>query len=271
MRYGAVAVRPSIACHKAEKGLDKMSLRKFALAGASVLALGVGSVQAAPVALELVLAIDVSGSIDASEYNLQLQGYAAAFNNPTVQNAIASFQGGIAVAVVQFSTGAQTAIGWTNLTTQSEVAQFATDLGSMVRLSSGSTGIAQGMAASIALITDATFDGRRKVIDVSGDGLENVDDDTAVQTQRNAAAAAGITVNGLAIEGDFGPSGVTDFYTANVVTAGGFVVTATSFDDFESAATTKIGREIIGVPEPMSLTLFGLGLAGLGLIRRRAA
>jgi hypothetical protein len=65
------------------------------------------------------------------------------------------------------------------------------------------------------------------------------------------------------------PSGVTDFYAANVTTAGGFLVTATGFADFERAAISKIGREVSNVPEPGTLALAGLAIAGLGFGTRR--
>ena len=107
-------------------------------------------------------------------------------------------------------------------------------------------------------------------MDVSGDGLENVTN-AAVRAQRDAAAAAalGISVNGLAIEGDYGPSGVSDTYNANVRPGNGFLVTATGFAAFERAAIAKIGQAINPRPEPGTRALGGPAIAGLGFGARR--
>lgn len=236
------------------------------------------SAHAIPVALELSLVIDISGSISTSEYNTQRTGYANAFANAGIQSAIASFAGGIAVNVIQFGTNAVEVISWTHLQTVADVAAFSTTLAGMARNTSigSSTDIEDGVVLSTASFTNG-FEGARLVMDVSADGIQNTDPScsaagacAALQAARDAAALAGITINALAIEGDFGATGVGDHLQTNIVTAGGFLVRATGFDDFERAAITKIGREITGtVSTPGTLALAGLALAGMGGLARR--
>ena len=76
-------------------------------------------------------------------------------------------------------------------------------------------------------------------------------------------------MNGLAIEGDFGPTGVSDYYQANVITPGGFVETVTGFGDFETAATIKLGREVSDVPGPLPLLGLAMALAWARRLRQR--
>ncbi len=254
-----------------------MNAFRTAAAGlAATLSLGIA--QAVPVALELALVIDVSGSVNATEYNLQRQGYVNAFTNATVQANILSFApaGGIAVAVYQFASDATTSISWTQIDDAGDLAAFIASLGGMARSGSGTVGsqtdISDGMAIARTGISANAYEGARLVMDVSGDGEDNVGGVAGVIAERNAAAAAGIIINGLPI----GPASLATYYTNNVITATGFVEAASGFQDFNDAVIRKIGREVGGgdgtLPAPGIAWLLGAGLLGFGLqMRKRAA
>ncbi len=264
------------------------SISRLAVGLAACMAMA--SAQAVPVALELSLVIDVSGSVSDTEYALQRDGYKAAFLDASVQSAILSHagSGGVAVNVIQFASSAVHSIAWTLLDDLGDITAFAAVLGAMGQSGAVGTGtdIAAGMLLARNSIAGNAYEGTRKVIDVSGDGHQS---DSGVacsgvspynvacsftRAQRDAAEADLITVNGLAIEGAYGTSGLNTWYTTNVKTSDGFVISAASFDDFERAAIAKIGREVgvpTGLPEPGSLALVALALGGAGWIRRRAA
>ena len=257
------------------------------LAAAAATCAALASAHATPVALELSLVIDVSGSISSTEYNLQRQGYQNAFLDISVQNAILSHaaSGGVAVNVIQFAQNAQQSIGWTLLTDAASINTFAAALGGLVRSNTvgASTDIRDGMSLAISSLNTNSYEGTRRVIDVSGDGHQSAEQTCSgnapyniacglTQAQRDAAAADAITINGLTIEsGAYGANGLTTWYTTNVKTSDGFVVTASGFADFERAAIVKIGTEIVGgtVPEPGSLALVGLAGLALGAAKRR--
>lgn len=243
----------------------------FVFIAAVLLVIGAGSpVLAKPVDLELSLLVDVSGSVDTNEFNLQRQGYVDAFNNPALWNAVS--QGAIksiAVNLVYWSSSAVQSVGWTEINSFASSQAFATLIANAARPGTGTVGSNTGPGTAInfayPLFNNNGFEGTREVIDVSGDGAENTGADTS--DARDAAILAGIdAVNGLPILGE---SGLLAWYTANIKSTNGFVIAVNSFDDFGAAIDQKLVKEIVGTPEPLTLLLLGLGLTGLAGLRRR--
>jgi hypothetical protein len=202
-----------------------------------------------PVDLELVLAVDCSGSIDDDEFALQIRGYAAAFSHPGVIAAIRSGEvGAIAVTYVQWSGPylQRQAIGWTYIDNADSAETFAGLIGGVPRfLNRGGTSISGAIDNVRPLFENNGFEGRRRVIDISGDGTNN--SGRLVQYARDDAVADGITINGLAILNEVG--GLDRYFEENVIGGpGAFVMAAADFDDFAFAIRNKLIREIAGVP-----------------------
>lgn len=190
----------------------------------------------------LLLAIDVSGSIDAGDYRLQSEGLASALSDPVVAEALVAGQ--MALAVIQWSGVEQQAVGlsWHRMLTPRDVTRFAKEAAGMQRLYYGSdTAVGEGLrfaAAQFAAVPDC----RRKVIDVSGDGQENAGFTDA--RARAEAIDAGIMINAIAIEEPGPASPITSYYRNWVITPGGFVVTARGLQDYAETLRLKLLREL---------------------------
>jgi hypothetical protein len=209
-----------------------------------------------PVDLELVLAVDVSRSIDADEFDLQRQGYARAIVNPTVLSAIQSGAiGAIAIAYVEWSGADQqrTVVDWSLVNDQKSAQAFSAAILAAPRSFAAYTSISGAIDYSVRLFETNRYEGARQVIDVSGDGSNN--SGRPVWLARDAAVEVGITINGLTIINDR-PNPFSrpepkldDYYKENVVGgSGAFVVIAEDFSAFSSAILSKLIKEVAAAP-----------------------
>ncbi len=188
----------------------------------------------------LVLAIDVSNSVDAGEYRLQVDGLAAALRDPGIADTLVD--GRMALAVMQWSGADRqdVTLPWRRMAGPGDVAAFAAAVHAMPRaFVISDTAPGDAIRAAMALFSEVP-DCARQVIDLSGDGAQNAGSST--QLASRAAHRAGIAVNGLAIE-SIGLA-ITQFYRRAVVTPGGFVMTARTHADYARAIREKIRREI---------------------------
>jgi hypothetical protein len=200
----------------------------------------------AEVDLALVLAIDVSYSVDAFEHRLQMEGFGQALQSETVQEAIRSGEKQkIAVAVFQWSDmdNQRTIVPWTVIDSPGK----AQEIGDMLRrgpraVSEGGTGISGAMIYAATLFATAPA-AARHVIDISTDGRNNMGRPTPVT--RDFVVAQGLTVNGLAITNEW-PELASYLERQVIGGPAAFVEEATSYDDFGAAMLRKLTKEIRG-------------------------
>ncbi len=195
----------------------------------------------------LVLAVDVSESIDAARYTLQMEGLASALMASDVQaSMLAGPHRSMLVAVVQWSSHPHVTLPWTLLTSQADVGRLAARLRKMRRADEGFTCMSVALRSiSDKLFTQLPVPADRLVVDVSGDGQDNCNPEESVDHVRDEMVASGITVNGLPIlEGDEADT-LEDWYRDHVI--GGqnaFLLPASGFTDFERAIRRKFVTEI---------------------------
>jgi hypothetical protein len=220
--------------------------------------------RAADVDLLLVLAADVSRSIDAAKFQLQRDGYIAAVSDPRVLDTIrAGRTGRIGLTFIEWSgVGAQrVVIDWMAIGNAASAKEFGDRLLESPRSFADRTSISGAIEFAMAQLARAPFSATRQTIDISGDGTNNSGRDVA--ELRDQAVAKGITVNGLAIlsetplpwnpEHTNPPGGLQHYYRNNVIGGpGAFAMVAKNFDSFGEAIISKLIAEVAQAQEPRS-------------------
>ena len=202
-----------------------------------------GAARAQPVDLQLVLAVDASGSVSNDRFELQKHGYAEAFRSREVREAIGSGQG-IAVTMVQW-TGPErnvVVVGWMLVHDDASAAAIADAIDAAPRkLFGGGTSISGAIDYAMTLFPRSPFRGARRVIDLSGDGANNRGRPAA--EARDEALATGVTINALPIltlEPD-----LDEWYRDNAIGGpGAFLIVVHSYDEFAAAIRRKLVTEI---------------------------
>jgi hypothetical protein len=199
--------------------------------------------------LEIVLAVDASGSVDEAEWRLQMDGIAAAFRDEAVQAAILGGpSGAIAAALVVWAdaTLPKQESDWAVLDGPAAIEGFARTVEQLPRKVGGGTGIGDGLAIALDMIRYNGIESPRQVVDVSGDGKETPPRDEIailIGQARGIAQQRGVTVNGLAILAD--EPELARWYRNNVIAGpSSFVMTAADYGDFARAMREKLLREI---------------------------
>ena len=223
---------------------------------ASALALPAAAPAAEQVDLLLVLAADVSRSVDSGKFQLQREGYAAAISDARVLDAIRSGRTGrIGLTFVEWSgVGSQrVVIDWTTVGDAESAKGFGDRLLEAPRSFADRTSISGAIEFAIGQLARAPYKSTRRTIDVSGDGTNNAGRD--VKLARDEALAQGMTINGLVILSETPlawnpdhtnpPGGLDNYYRNNVIGGpGAFVLVAENFNSFGQAIVKKMIAEV---------------------------
>jgi hypothetical protein len=248
---------------QAKQAAEERMLARIGSACLAVWLIGIGLPGARAddnqVDLLLVLAADVSTSVDAEKFQLQRQGYATAISDPRV---IGAMTGGthrrIALCFIEWADDYEQSliVDWMLIEGGPDADRFADIVRQAPRVHSGRTSIGAGIDYAMAQLARATFQAARRVIDVSGDGTNNAE--RTLAKAREEALAQGVTINGLVIRGATPlatnprhtnpPGGLAAYYRDNVIGGpGAFVMEASGFDAFGQALIAKLIKEIAKV------------------------
>ena len=235
---------------------SRQSKALIVLIFAALAAFPAAAVAAEKVDLLLVLAADVSRSVDSGKFQLQRDGYATAISDPRVLEAISSGRNGrIGLSFIEWSgAGSQRVlIDWTRVGNAEEAKGFGDHLLEAPRSFADRTSISGAIDFSMGQLAKAPFECERRTIDISGDGTNNAGRD--VTLARDEALAQGVTINGLVILSEtplaWNPDhtnpqgGLDNYYRSHVVGGtGAFVIVAENFASFGQAIIKKLIAEI---------------------------
>lgn len=200
-------------------------------------------VPAAACGLALVLAVDVSGSVDQQEYRIQMDGLAAALRDGIVVDALIDQKAQVSLIQWSGSSRQELSVPWTQVAHADEAYRLADAIENAPRRwRNYSTAIGEALVLAMAAFEEleGVTNCDRKVIDLSGDGVSN--EGPPPQEMRLALRRAGITVNALAIEGD-GDDLTAYFYEELIEGEGAFVITANGFEEYPAQIRRKLQRE----------------------------
>jgi Protein of unknown function (DUF1194) len=200
-------------------------------------------------ALAVVLAIDVSASVDADSFILQRDGIANAFASRRLADAIAAVPGGVEALLLEWSDpeAVAVAVDWRRVADAQSAAAFAAIVHAGARLSRGRTAIGPALLAAARQFDRLQQRPARRVIDVSGDGIANLG--LAPSVARDRIVKTGITINGLAILAN--EPWLAEYYRDNVIGGpGAFVLAAESRGSFIAAMLRKLVLEVAGTAGP---------------------
>ena len=231
------------------------------------LAFPAASLAAEQVDLLLVLAVDVSRSIDSEKFQLQREGYAAAITDPRVLEAIKSGRAGrIGLSLLEWSglTSQRVVIDWMTIGDAESAKSFADRLLEAPRSFADRTSISSAIEFAMTHLARAPFEAARRTIDISGDGTNN--SGREVTQARDEAIAQGVTINGLVILSEtplaWNPDhtnpagGLENYYRNNVVGGpGAFVMAAQGFNSFGQAIVKKMIAEVAQADQATRRTL----------------
>lgn len=209
--------------------------------------------QEVAVDVELVLAVDVSASIDGGEVNLQRAGYLAALTDPRVVTAmLGGMLGRVAIAYVEWSDGQRLTVDWTVIDSANDARLFAATIASHPIPQGSQTNMVGAIDFSASLFEGNGIEGTRRVIDLSADGRDSIGIERLVSNARDRALARGIVINGLVINPQLEMNEIEGvkydlegYFRALVIGGPGAFVTVTRApDDFRKAVANKLVLEI---------------------------